>query len=717
MSDQEKSAQTRAPDEAKTQESGLSDLLRVGSDANSMLLGSTPLESEGSDKEAGEKKASADSAGDPTASAAAIADPAAAAAEPAPEAGSPESDHAAAKRVAARSRPVGGGAAVVVVPEKAGFAGSQAAGLALAAVGVLLLALPFVIPQLPLGLERVLDSRLSSGILIVGGLLLFLFGALRRTMWNLQGSMDAVGAETARLEGIAVDAHDVLKALHTVRIENTTLAEDVTKLQVKIKRLTEIVSNPDYAGSIFRLAASVDMLGKHVEVYMKEQFGTLEKRWATIAQQSEHAEHQLKALGQVHGLMKEQLRVQQLSVQQGFDHLNSASVLTSGRIEQNLQTAARIEATIKSQQETLSTGWVSLSDRLSLSVGQVAKDLNDLRSSFDRQILSQTESLQLEFQELDSRIGLAERNQATGIQQLSDQVQAQLARGIEELQQSQKQLADLTSREHQELDSRIGVSERNQSSGIQKLSDQVQAELALRIEELKQSQKQLADLTSRSQQEVAGGFGELGARFDKHSREQQASLQQVRERATEATKAAKGELAAILDQLRVHLEQLARDHMAALHQSTLDSQKTAGAVQSELASSADKIGSRIENALEARSRNLSSDLMEVADRVQSITTEIRSCVAESILRAASSRSDTGGSTDTAGERPRVEFVSPSAEAAGPDADGLVTESISRDLDSLAPETARPELDGLAAESSSEPPVQDESSPPPEIPNP
>jgi hypothetical protein len=715
MSEQEKSAQTRAPDEAQTQASGLSDLLRVGSDANSMLLGSAPLASEaggdGSDKEAGEGKAKADSAETPAASGAA----AEAAAEPAPEASVPEPDRAAANKNGARPRPVA---------EKAGSAGSQAAGLALAALGVLLLLLPFVSTQLPLGLERVLDSRLSSGVLIVGGLLLYLSGALKRTLGNLQGSMDAIGSETARLEGIAVDAHDVLKALHTVRIENTTLAEDVTKLQVKIKRLTEIVSNPDYAGSIFRLAASVDMLGKHVEVYMKEQFGTLDKRWATIAQQTEHAEHQLKALGQVHGLMKEQLRVQQLAVQQGFDHLNSASAQASGRIEQNLQTTARIEATIKSQQETLSSGWVSLSDRLALSVGHVAKDLNDLRTSIDRQILSQTESLQLEFQELDSRIGLAERNQSSGVQQLSEQVQGQLARRLEELQQSQKQLADLTSRGNHEvagglgeLGARVDKQSREQQASLQQVRERAteatnsaKAEVAAILDQLQQSQKQLADLTSRNHLEVAAGVGELGARFDKHSREQQASFQQVRERTTEATKAAKGELAAILDQLRVHLEQLARDHLAALHQSTLDTRQAAGAAQSELASDVDKIGNRIEKALEARSKNLSSDLMELADRVQSITTEIRACIAESILRAASSRSDSAGSMDTAGERPRVEFVSPT-----PEAEASVPELPEPPKLPEVPEL--PAFDGPAFEASSEPPVQNESSPTPEVPDP
>ncbi len=588
-----------------------------------MLLGSTPLSGEEGGEEAGEGRAGADPVAETEASADATRDPAETAPAPVDESSSPAADRVEPKRSVEKTHPIA---------EASAFAGWKAAGLMIAALGAVVAAAPLVSTQLPQGLERLLDSRVSSGILLVGGLLLFVFAALRRTLQELQRSVEAVGAETARLDEIAVDSQAVLKALHTVRIENTTLGEDVLKLQLKIKRLTEIVSNPDYAGSIFRLAASVDMLGKHVEVHMKEQFGTVDQRLATIAKQAEHADHQLKTLGQVHGLMKEQLRVQELAVQEGFDHLSSTSDKAVGRIEQNLQTAARIEATVKNQQETLSKEWVSLSERLAQSVSQVTTDLNDLRLSVDRQVQSQAETLHVEFEDLDNRIGLAERNQSSGIQQLSEQVQGQLARRAEELQQNLKQLADLTSRGHQE---------------------------------------------------VAGGFGDLGARLDKHSREQQASFQQIRERTTEATKATKGDLAAILEHLRAQLEQLAHDHLAALHQSTQDTHQAAGAAQSELTANLEKVGSRIEKALEARARNLASDLMEVGEKVQSITTEIRSCVAESILRAASARAESGSSGESVGERPRVEFVGPS----------------------------------LAPESSSEPPNQNGSSPPPEVPGP
>jgi hypothetical protein len=751
MSEPEQPSQTKVRDQAKIQDTSLSDLLRVGSDPNAMLLGLTPPDGEGGSEESGKEESKADAAGTPKASGDAAADGAAITPDPAVEPSSAESDSSAGRRSGERRRPAAG---------KSAFAAWQIAGLMITALGLVLAALPLVVTPLPQVLERVLDPRVSSGILLVGGGLLFTFSVLRHTLQDLQSSLDAVSGETARLEEIAVDGHAVLKALHTVRLENTTLTGDVAKLQTRIKKLTEIVSNPDFAGSLFRLAASVDLLGKHVEVYMKQQFGTLDQRLTSIAQQSDHTEQQLKAtLGQMHALMKEQLRVQQLAVQEGFDHLNSASDKTAGRIEQSLQTTARIEATIKNQQEKLSNGWVSLSERLALSVSQVSADLNDLRISIERQVQSQAESLHVEFEELDNRITLAERNQASGIQQLSEQVQGQFAKGIEDLdnrislsernqtsgiqqlseqvqgqvakgiedldnriglsernqisgiQQLSEQVQGQVAKGVEDLDDRIGLSERNQVSGIQQLSEQVQGQVARRIDELQQSLKLLADLTSRGHGEIAGGFGELGSRFDKHSREQQASFQQIRERTTEATRAAKGELAAILEQLRAHLEQLAHDHLAALHKSTQDSQQAAGAAQCELAANFEQIGSRIEKALEARSRNLASSLTEVAEMIQSITTELRSCIAESIARVSSVRSESAGFSETVGERPRVEFVSPAPEIA----DSLPESS--SEVPSDAPVSLEIPVDPARNSDWIEPPVQDGSSPPPDVPDP
>src|SRR4029079_11027040 len=65
MSEPEQPSQTKGPDQAKIQDTSLSDLLRVGSDPNAMLLGLTPPDSEGGSEESGKDETQADAAGTP----------------------------------------------------------------------------------------------------------------------------------------------------------------------------------------------------------------------------------------------------------------------------------------------------------------------------------------------------------------------------------------------------------------------------------------------------------------------------------------------------------------------------------------------------------------------------------------------------------------------------------------------------------------------------
>jgi hypothetical protein len=131
-------------------------------------------------------------------------------------------------------------------------------------------------------------------------------------------------------------------------------------------------------------------------------------------------------------------------------------------------------------------------------------------------------------------------------------------------------------------------------------------------------------------------------------------MQQARERSTEATRAAKGELAAILDQLRKRLEEVGREQASALERSSQDVRDVAGATRSGLAESLDQIGTRLEKAIEARTRGLTGEMMEVAETVRSITTEVRSCIAESMLRVASSNAELAASRGETVEWPRIE---------------------------------------------------------------
>lgn len=792
MSELDKPLHTETPEDLKAHKTSLSELLRVGADANAMLLGTTAVP-EGED------------AGEPTAAAAESPSETKTPDEP----GTPSESRGTTRE---ETRTTAG--------SSTSTRGSLA-GLALSAIGVLLLVGQQVSPPIAEILQRVLDPRVLGGVLVVGGLILYTLGVLRRTLRDIQVSVDDVAVESARLERIATDSRAVLDALHTVRLENTTLKEDVSKLQVKIKKLTEIVSNPDYAGSIFRLAASVDLLGKHVEVYMKEQFSALHQRLSAVAQQAEHAEQQLKsAFAQVHALTKEQLRAQQAAVQEGFERQHATSDKAAARIEHGLQVTARIETTIKSQQEAIAKGWALLAERVAQSAGQVTSDLKELRTGIDRQVEAQTAALRDELDGIDAKIGAAERNQTAGILQISEHVRGQLTASLVDLEQGLKLLADLASASHQEvavefdelgarldrqaesqaaalesgiekLDARIGVAERGHGASLKQLTDLVRGELDGGIEDLQQSLrlladlsgksredvvagidglgtrldkhareqqavlqqtrertvedvqlglKSLADLASKGQRETGAGLEELGARLDKQSREQQASMQQARERSTEATRAAKGELAAILDQLRKRLEEVGREQASALERSSQDARDVAGATRSGLAESLDQIGTRLEKAIEARTRGLTGEMMEVAETVRSITTEVRSCIAESMLRVASSNAELAASRGRAVEWPRIEVeaetadVSPELPVETPVEAAAAEIALSTELEldasplfsteptpvpevAAAPESIEPQPDIERTTGDSEPPFGSGVAGSPEVPNP
>ncbi len=500
----------------------------------------------------------------------------------------------------------------------------QAAGALFALLGMSLVAAPKLSSQAAEWLGQHSDVRTQSGTLIVVGLCLMMAGFLRNTLRDMRGSLEVVKSETARLGEMAKDGQSVRATLNTVRGENSTLSQDVVRLEAELTRLVEIVENPDYTMSIFRLAASVDQLGKHVEVSMKGQFEQLEPRIAAVAQHVDQAERQLTStIAQMSSLMKEQYRSSQLALKEGLDELHSAAEIADTRSEQNQETMARIEALIQSRHEAVSEGLASLGERVAKSEGQIVSGVSELRGRIERQIEKQSAAWLAEFKQLAGQLEQAERNQTSGVKQIGQQVDLQLGAQAKDLRQGLKLLADQAGQQHEELDgklalvaARIDQQARDHEAAIEIVREQTmeatrsaKGELAagleqigMRVEEraleqqvaIEQARDQAMAATHSSKSELAANLAQLGMRLDEQACEQQVALQQTRDQALEATHSSKDELVASLEQLGTRVDQQARELRLTIQQAREQASEATHASRREFDASLEQFAMRVD---------------------------------------------------------------------------------------------------------------------------
>lgn len=459
----------------------------------------------------------------------------------------------------------------------------RASGLGLAGVGGLLVVLPHISTQIAELLANHSDVRAQSGMLIVAGLGLFIFGLVRSTLRDIRSSVEAVSSETAHLKEIAAEGHVVRNTLETLSGENTALTQEVVLLQAELKTLVGIVLNPDYTGSIFRLAASVDQLGKHVDTSLKGQFGQLQKKVLAIAEHAEHAEKRLTlGLGEIPTLMKDQHKAQQLAAQKGLDQLLSAAEESEAQLDRNLQASERIELAIQSQQEQMTGGLAKISANSEQSVRDMGTCLNELQGHLDRLIETQAASTRTEFGKLDSRLTVGERSQASGIAQIAEQVKRQISGHVENLQQSWSLLSALYGHNHREL-----------AEGFGGLSTRFDQHTHDHLISIRDARDQALDATASVKNELEANLARLEAKLEQHSRDQKALVQGISDVAQQTGDATKHEIAACLEELGVQLEVLQRDQLEGLSKSTQATREAAGAANQELSASLVQIESKL----------------------------------------------------------------------------------------------------------------------------
>ena len=460
------------------------------------------------------------------------------------------------------------------------------AGLCLAALGALLVAAPMVSTSAAQWLANHVALRAQSGTLLISGLCVFMVSILLRAMRDMRCTLDEVSAESQRLEGIAAGGKRVFETLDQVRIEHMVLSREVVHLQTKLRRLIDIVSNPDYTASMYRLAASVDQLGKEVDSSTKGRFNELQQQLAAMSTHAELAKQQVSAdLARIPSLMKEHHDAQQQFVKKGFDRQQSGAEDLEALVEKNLCAATRIEEAIQGQQQASLESYASLLESSKAGAQALASSLNELRDHLDRTIAEHAEIVRTEFSHLDTRLDMGERSQPTGMGQLSEQLRQQFADHTEDLHQGLNTIAELGGSNSRLVKQELGVL-------VQRLEQHAQDQTAC----LQDAREQAVVATASARNEITAQIGQIEQRIEALRQMHSESQQESSAMTQQAAQSTQREIAAKLSQLESLVEQKALDQRALLDQSALAARSAVDAAGRELAASLAALGVQLDLA-------------------------------------------------------------------------------------------------------------------------
>jgi hypothetical protein len=148
-----------------------------------------------------------------------------------------------------------------------------AAGLALASAPLA----SWKAEQILTGLDHL---GVHAGVLVVGGLLLWCAGALRRGQVSLAQRGGELQDDSLLLEQMATDLVQMRNAIDHMQLISATVQDELRAVHVRVRTAAEQPPPPppeDGAGdAIFRLAASLDQLGARIEQRLNVQYATLQ---------------------------------------------------------------------------------------------------------------------------------------------------------------------------------------------------------------------------------------------------------------------------------------------------------------------------------------------------------------------------------------------------------------------------------------------------------
>jgi len=500
----------------------------------------------------------------------------------------------------------------------------QFAGLCLAALGAALVIAPSASTGAAEWLASHPELRSHGGTLLIAGLCVFGVSILMRAMREMRSTIDEVSAESQRLEGIAAGGRRVFETLDQVRIEHMVLAREVVHLQAKLRRLIDIVSNPDYTASIYRLAASVDQLGKEVDSSMKGRFDDLQQQLGDIAKHATLTEQQLSAsLGLIPPLMKEHHETQQQAVKKGFERQQSGADDVEALIEQSLGIATRIEAAMHGQHESVAGNLANLVESSKNGTAELAESLDALRLQLDRSLGEHSEIVRTEFSHLDNRLDMGERSQSAAAGQLSEQITKQFADHADELHEGLNTLAELASNNSRLVKQELG--------GItQKLEQHAQEQ----SERMREASEQSIVAAASARNEISAQLARLDQSIEAWSRAQAEQQQESNAQTLEAARATQREVADSLSLLAELVEQKARDQHALVSESAHEARAAADSAGRELGACLEALGLQLERMKGEQREELQRSSQHSLEATAGTRRELSACLDQLAALAA-----------------------------------------------------------------------------------
>ncbi len=413
-------------------------------------------------------------------------------APPASEAAEPELGDGAVAHDA-RAKPVSG-------PRGASL---RSVGIGLGVLGACLAAAPHVSAWAARALAGLVAPELYGGLLITAGLGLFIGGLLRRTLTGIRSSLSELSSETARLDELS-------DSVEQVQHSNQDLKLGLSELQQRLERLTEIASDPEHTVSMFRLAASVDQLGARLDIFIKDQFKSMQQRLAEL-EKLFGEQHTAQRQAWVEGFAKADAGAARAAEGISASLLKTATALNEGQSE----LGARIAQHIQEQTTYVAECLGQLDGSLLRSASERDALARELGARLERQLAERTAELQQGFVPLAAAAQRAE--QAEGrLPSMLDQLQAHVAAQHQALQLALEQ-------------GLVRVQTVSTETG---LATAANLEAAARIQtSLKDSKEVLIrafastrEDWSRSSETWNAGLGRLGETIERGLREQLASV-------------------------------------------------------------------------------------------------------------------------------------------------------------------------------------------------
>jgi hypothetical protein len=445
------------------------------------------------------------------------------------------------------------------------------AGVALMSLGAFLFIAPFVSVQAANLLAGQGDMRMHSTILIVVGLLVFATGFLRRTLSDLQQSLQTVRGETARIQDLASEELALRDELQVVRLESIHLSESVATLQAKITDLTVVVSHPEHTASIFRLANGLDQHGRRIENFISTQLDIIGRQVEFFAKDSlDAAVAMQESVGKVDAQLREQGEAQELALIQGLCELDTAGRASIARFE------ARLDEQAAAQQTALRAALAGQSEQADLRARRSAEELNELRTRIEQLATTQAALARDESARLERRIELAEKQQLERLELLTEQVRSSLAVQLTDLQQDLRVVSECASSTRQscsDLEARVDDNGRTHLSELQQLRWRVQLDteqLASDLVGLREVLDQRLDAQAGSlrdglelvEQRLGAQGGLLGGSLERLDRKIELAEQSRAAKAEqlgEQLRIQLGDLQQLRERARLNSEQIASD--------------------------------------------------------------------------------------------------------------------------------------------------------------